>query len=262
MKGISLLALCFSLLDGKSFAEDQKKEKDMITLDMTVGDIVAQKCSLARVFEKYKIDYCCGGKQALNEVCIKKGLDPQGVLKELNSQMSVQTDEKSWNKESLNDLIDHIQARHHAYLWSELSRIAVIVEKVAKVHGAKHPELIEVRDIYIGLQSELEEHLRKEETVIFPAIRKLEAASHTDLSDDLLAVLEHEHDDTGEAFHHLRDLTHDFDPPEGACNTYRVMLSRLEELESDMHQHVHKENSILFPRCRQMIEKNNNKIEK
>lgn len=226
-----------------------------LTLDLSIGDIVAERCSLSRVFEKHKIDYCCGGKQTLQQACEEEGIDPQLVLNELKAQMLIKTDEKSWNKESLSDLIDDIQTAHHNYLWSELPQLALLIKKVTDVHGANHPELIEIRDIYLKLECELKEHLKDEENVVFPYIKKIEADQMSvNLIDNPIVKLEQEHDDAGEAFHRLRALTHDFAPPQDACNSYRAMLTRLHELESDMHKHVHKENSILFPRIRLLME--------
>jgi regulator of cell morphogenesis and NO signaling len=251
---VYLLAACALFGKAKGFAESQKNEREgnmkNITMESTVGDIVAQKCSLSRVFETYHIDYCCGGKVSLKDACMEKGLDPQVVMNELVKQMSIKTDEKSWTEESLSDLIDHIQETHHKALWAELPKLRLIVEKVATVHGAKDPNLIKIRDIYIQLQSELEEHLHKEENVVFPYIKQMEAArTNVESLKDSLVELEHEHDSAGEFLHELSLLTHDFVPPEYACNTYRAMLSRLRELETDMHKHVHKENSILIPRA-------------
>lgn len=256
--------ICFSFFDIKCFAKTQEEKRNEqmknLTVDSIVGDIVADRCSLSRVFEKYKIDYCCGGKLSLKEACLKEGVEAAQVLNELKTAMCINTDEKSWNDESLSALIDHIQTTHHNNLWTELPMLAVIVEKVARVHGARHPEVIEIRDIYVKLQPELEEHLRKEENIVFPFIKKLEAAEvSSDQMENPLHELEEEHDAAGEAFHKLREITHDFQPPEDACNTYRAMLSRLNELESDMHRHVHKENSILFPRAR-LLKGNSNKL--
>ncbi|NGX42366.1 MAG: Iron-sulfur cluster repair protein YtfE [Chlamydiae bacterium] len=223
---------------------------DCFTAESKIGEIVAQRCSLSRVFENYQIDYCCGGKKTLGEACQKKGIDPQVVLNDIKRQLTETTDEKNWTQKSLSDLIDHIQTTYHSYLVEELPKLTQLVEKVARVHGDKHPELLEIRDIYSKLQAELMVHMGKEDDLVFPAIKKIEAAQTegTQLKQPILE-LEQEHDAAGNALHKLRSLTRNYTPPENACNSYLALFSRLEELETSMHHHVHKENSILFPRA-------------
>lgn len=229
----------------------------MSTLDAqtTVGQIVAERPSRARVFERLGIDYCCGGKIPLEQVCRKKGLDVTSVLQELRDQGqgASESDSVDWTKAPLTDLANQIEATHHAYLHRELPRLDWLVSRVATVHGPHRPELLDVKTTFDGLKTELEEHMFKEEKVLFPMIRGLESGSRPPVGPPSvsypIAAMEHEHDSAGAALLRLRTLTSDYVPPADACNTYRAMLDGLAELESDLHLHVHKENNILFPRA-------------
>ena len=154
-------------------------------------------------------------------------------------------------------MCDHIEATHHALLRQELPRLKGLIDKVAAAHGDSHPELGELRQVFAALQAELEPHMFKEEQILFPAIRQLEqAAQQPNFPFGTVAnpirMMEHEHDTAGSALAKIRELTHHFQPPDDACNTYRVMLEALHALEQDMHQHIHKENNILFPRSQQL----------
>ena len=225
----------------------------------TVGQLVAERPARARIFENLGIDFCCGGKKTLAEVCQKKGLDPASVLQVLAAAESAESvgvadePQRDWLTAPLGELIDHIVAMHHTYLRRELPRLAQLTDKVASVHGDTHPELKEVRYTFALLQAELSEHMMKEERILFPSIKAIEAGSnevlHCGTIDRPIAVMEDEHDRAGAALALIRKLTHDYEVPEGACGSYQVMLSGLAELEADMHQHVHKENNILFPRA-------------
>jgi regulator of cell morphogenesis and NO signaling len=226
-------------------------------LDSAVGQWVAEIPATSRVFESLQIDYCCGGKKPLTQACSDRQLNPQDVLKQLqqaSSEADRQPVAESWVDAPLAALCDHIEQTHHAYLKTELPRLAGLVAKVVSAHGSKHPELAEVQRALAELQGELVPHMFKEEHILFPSIRRLEQ------SDGPLAFpfgtianpihrMEYEHKDAGNALEQIRTLTRDYCVPDGACNTYRAMLDGLHTLELDMHQHVHKENSILFPRA-------------
>ncbi len=222
----------------------------------TVGAIVARRPALSRVFEQEGIDYCCGGKKALDEVCREKGVDPAGLLAKLEASASALTDEPVVDAAamSLAELADHIEETHHAYLRRELPRLDAMTEKVASVHGEKDARLAEIRRTFLTLSDELTSHMMKEEQILFPMIRRLDAsktapAFHCGSLANPIAQMEHEHDEAGSALERLRTLTDGYTPPEWACNTYRAMLDGLAHLERDMHQHVHKENNVLFPRA-------------
>jgi regulator of cell morphogenesis and NO signaling len=225
------------------------------SIETSVGHLVAERLSRARVFERFGIDYCCGGKVPLGLICAKKGLDPYAVLRELAlSDAATAEDETDWSKASLTALADHIEAAHHGYLKEELPRLAYLVKKVAGVHGEAHPELKELHQVFASFRSDLEAHMQKEERVLFPLCRALETAdsrppSHCGSINNPILVMVMDHEDAGEALARMRELTDDFTPPEDACISYRTMLDGLAELERDMHLHVHKENNILFPRA-------------
>jgi regulator of cell morphogenesis and NO signaling len=224
------------------------------TLQRTIGDLVVERPARARVFEKFGIDYCCGGKKPLAEVCNKKGLDPKKVMDELlaaDTQPDA-PDYDHWSLASLTELCGHIESTHHGYLKRELPRLQFIVHKVASVHGSGDSRLAKVAEIFDGLKSEMEQHMAKEERVLFPLCRQLEhgdAPSPRGFINMPIRKMMEEHQDAGDALAEMRRLTDDYAVPPEACNTYRAMLDSLAYLEKDMHQHVHKENNILFPRA-------------
>jgi regulator of cell morphogenesis and NO signaling len=227
----------------------------LLNAHATVGQWVAQHPSAARVFERLGIDYCCGGKRPLEEVCRQQRLVAQEVLDQLQGSLGpAEAEEENWNSRSLADLCDHIEQVHHGYLRRELPRLTDIIAKVVNAHAGNHPELYPVQQAFAELRNELEPHMMKEERVLFPAIRALERSPATQSFPfgsvaNPIHMMEHEHDHAGQCLARIRELTRNYEIPEGACNTYRVMLAALQELESDMHQHVHKENNILFPRA-------------
>lgn len=225
------------------------------TLDQTVGQLVTERPNRARVFETFGIDYCCGGKQPLREACEKKGIDATTVLKVLamlDEQMP--EPERDWSQASMTELCAHIEQTHHAYLKRELPRLEYLVCRVAQRHGDTQPHLVQLRDVFLGFKAELEEHMIKEERILFPACRQLDGAESLpafcfDTVDSPVKQMVHEHNDAALALHRMRQLTSGYTPPMSACNTYRAMYDALAELERDMHRHVHKENSILFPKA-------------
>lgn len=221
----------------------------------TVGAIVRDYPSLSRLFEQAKVDYCCGGKKTLEDACRQQGIDPQEFLKQLeNAADRAPESEINVTSLTLTELADAIEHSHHSYLRSELPRLEAIVTKVARVHGDKEPRLHQIKDVFLTVSQELLTHLMKEEQVLFPAIRQLEASEtlptfHCGSLTNPIAQMVREHDEAGMALAQLRELTDDFTPPDWACNTYRAMLDGLLEFERDMHQHVHKENNVLFPKA-------------
>ncbi len=222
-------------------------------LDRPVGQLVAEKPARSRVFERWGIDYCCGGKKALADVCAKKNLDPAAVVSELElSDRSFTPPFIDWTSQTLTALCDHIQEVHHGYLRESLPRLTVMTEKVADRHGEKDPRLLTLKEVFAAFRSEMESHTAKEDTVLFPAIRNLENSANAQPTGRALEapiqVMLADHDDAGEALEAMKNLTDGYIPSEDACNTHRAMLQALAELEADMHQHIHKENNILFPR--------------
>jgi len=225
-----------------------------IILDRPVGELVAECPAWSRVFEELQIDYCCHGSVTLQEACQRQDLDPNEVLTKLAPPAAPAADRRDWLAAPLSELCDHIEQTHHAYLRTELPRLELLIAKVAEVHGEQHAELLGVKCVFRGLQAELMPHMMKEEQVLFPAIRQLEAASQPlkfpfGTVQNPIRMMEHEHDTAGNSLRQLRSLTNDYNAPEGACNTYRAMLDGLCALELDLHEHIHKENNILFPRA-------------
>lgn len=222
----------------------------------TVGSIVARRPALSRAFEEAGIDYCCGGKITLAAACQKKGIDPHEFLAALKGFEAAEGSEETVDPSAMRlaELADHIERVHHAYLKAELPRLDAMTRKVAAVHGGDNPRLHEVRDTFVALNEEMSSHMSKEEEVLFPLVRQLEAGGTAGSCQcgsiaQPIQRMELEHNEAGEALARLRDLTDGFTPPDWACNTYRAMLDGLAHLEHDMHQHVHKENNVLFPRA-------------
>lgn len=224
-------------------------------LDHTVGSIVRDHPAVSRLFEQVKVDYCCGGQKTLDEACRQRGIDPQSFLAQLEDYVALETaPEVNLTDLTLTELADHIERIHHAYLHEELPRLEKMVTKVAAVHGNKEPRLAQTRDIFLALSAELAAHLLKEEQVLFPLIRQLESSEalpvfHCGSVANPISRMGVEHDEAGVALAQLRQLTDDFTPPEWACNTYRALLDALATFEEDMHQHIHKENNVLFPQA-------------
>ncbi len=223
----------------------------------TVGEWVVREPHLGRIFEDLGIDYCCGGKVSLEEACRRRQLAPREVMRRLQK-----ADPHSPGADAAIDagaltltaLADHIEQTHHAYLRRELPRLFALTQKVARAHGSRHPGMIELAEVFRNFQHELEQHMFKEEHVLFPMIRVMEQPGplpgfHCGSIANPVAVMEHEHDNAGDALARMRRLSDDYQPPSDACNTFRVLLDSLSRLEADMHQHVHKENNVLFPRA-------------
>ncbi len=230
---------------------------EAISKTTSVGQLVAQRPLRACVLEQYGIDYCCGGKATLEEACRKKGLEVEEVLEKLLAadRKGVQSGDTDWTTASLKELIDHIVSTYHQPVRQELSRVAQLAEKVARVHGDNHPEMVEVLNIFNRFKAQLELHMQKEEMVLFPGIASMEATGTPQIFgcgggiEHPIDVMNQEHDEAGEALCAMRRLTHDYTPPDDACSSFKVLLSSLAQIESEMHQHVHKENNILFPRA-------------
>lgn len=227
-----------------------------VDVQKTVAELILEQPSLIPIFERLGIDYCCGGKKSLREACENRGLDPETVAQTLGALATAgnghaAAEEKDWSRAGLTELCDHIESTHHAYLKGELPRLTALVGKVSEVHGDRHPDLHRVREIYGGMSREILSHIVEEEEILFPLIRGLESVDKAAPKDSVAAPIrrmESEHDASGDALAVMRELTDGWTPPPDACGSYRAMLQGLQELEHDLHQHIHKENNILFPR--------------
>ena len=228
-------------------------------LKLPVGQLVAQDPQRPCIFEQYGIDYCCDGKKPLRQVLSELNLSADEVIQKLTNLSAKKPDmlETDWNKASLKELTNHIVEVYHEQLRSELPILAKQIDKVARVHGRNHPEIIEVETIFKTFKEELELHMQKEELILFPGIVKVEAGQQTSFGcggsiDHPIDMMTQEHENAAEALEKFRILTGNYSPPEDACDTYKVMLHSLANLELVMHEHVHKENNILFPRALSM----------
>lgn len=218
-----------------------------ITADTTVGKLAAEHPMVTRVFHRHGIDFCCGGGRPLHEACARKGVDVNVLLADIRAELDTTTGTvKRWDTAPLTDLIDHIVETYHKPLAEELPRLQEMAAKVLKVHGDKFPEVIPpIHSTFVELQAELENHMAKEEQILFPMIREGNGA----MAGDPVAVMENEHENAGAALGRLRQLTGNYEVPEYACNTWRALWHGLAELEETMHEHIHLENNILFPRA-------------
>jgi regulator of cell morphogenesis and NO signaling len=235
------------------------EEKMTVDISVTVADIAAGSLGAVRVFERLGIDYCCGGKRPLAEVCVERGLDPDAVQRELNAGNPAAGGDRDWNTASLLDLVSHIVNTHHAYLKRELAPLSARLEKVYRVYNERYgPILTGLPEEFEGLRAELELHTAKEERILFPAIVAAEAAAQAwrpapanpfGALRNPIRMMEAEHDAAGRALGAMRGITNNFEIPEYACNTYRALMVGLQELEQDLHLHIHLENNILFPRA-------------
>lgn len=230
-----------------------------LTVETQVGDMVRAVPARSRVFESLGIDYCCGGKRPLAEVCRSKGLDPVrvlGMLREAEAEAVAVPAGVDPDAMGLAELCDHIERVHHDYLRDELPRLDFMTRKVAAVHGEHEPRLLEIREVFEGFRDEIVSHTREEEAVVFPLIRDLArlagegtVAGGGGKLGEALGRLEREHERAGGALERLSELSDRHTPPEWACNTFRALYDALGRLERNMHQHVHKENNVLFPRA-------------
>lgn len=224
--------------------------------ESTVGELVVQRPSNARVFERFGIDYCCGGKLPLSKACQNKGIDPQAVLDALSQNQDQHgSGDRDWSAATFAETTGHIETTHHAYLKNELPRLEQLSARVASRHGDAHPELYQLHEVLAAFKADLESHMFKEEHVLFPLCRTFDhperpnTSFHCGSVKNPVAVMVQEHDRAGEDLSQMRKLAGDYVPPAGACNSYRALLAGLAELEADMHRHVHLENHILFPRA-------------
>jgi regulator of cell morphogenesis and NO signaling len=222
-----------------------------ITALTPVGDIAAAIPSSVRLFQRHGIDFCCGGKRTLGAVCNERGLSFAATVAAIEAAAVTATDDRDWTHEPLAALIGHIVARYHDPLREELPRLREMAARVTQVHGRNAVYLTRLLEIVDALSANLVEHMRKEERILFPAIRAIEAGRASDEAwiTAPVSAMEHEHDWAGALLDDLRELTGDYTLPDSACATMRALYQGLEELEHSMHMHVHLENNVLFPRA-------------
>lgn len=229
----------------------------------TVGEIVAADFRTAHVFAARDIDFCCGGNMPLATVCAQKGIDPTQIIRELEAvQREPGGQSQNFASWPLSFLADYIVNTHHAYLKEHDDQIAASARKIAGVHGANHPEVIDIAALFEKIAADMTAHLQEEEEVFFPALKRAEAARTSGQQPEAkdqetmrtaLAKLYREHEEIGEAVHAIRHLAHDYAIPDDACNTFVLTYQKLQEFEDDLHKHVHLENNILFPKAADLL---------
>jgi regulator of cell morphogenesis and NO signaling len=239
-----------------------REERNMnLTAEKTVRELAIEKPGAVRVFEMLGIDYCCGGKVSLEQACSTASLSVGEVLASLEaaerSAQKINTD-RDWHTEPLVDLISHITGTHHQYTREEIGRLGPLFQKVCSVHGKNHPELLPLQRTFAGLAEELTSHMMKEEMILFPQIKGMEEAGNRNAKfppspfgtvKNPVAMMEREHDAAGQALRALREASHGYAAPPDACVSFQTLYKALAEFEADLHQHIHLENNILFPRA-------------
>ena len=225
----------------------------------TVGSFVTENYRTASIFDKYGIDYCCRGNRSLDEACNEVAADKQAVLNELE----ILTDDKPADDNDpahwpLDLLADYIEKKHHRYVEKAIPELFAYLEKVVNAHGSKHPEVKEIAEHFKQSAGELTKHMKKEELLLFPYIKKMvEAENHGGPRpkamfgnvQNPIAMMMQEHENEGERFRLIAGLSNNYEAPADGCNTYRVTYGLLKAFQDDLHRHIHLENNILFPKA-------------
>jgi len=221
--------------------------------DQSLGQIVTEQYYAARVFEKYGLDFCCKGKRSLSLACTEKGLDVDVILSELEIDITGNLTNDIFSTMSCKQLINYIIANHHTYVREYSPTIKEHVDRVAFKHGDSFPWMKEVAEDFTLVYTDLLTHMQKEELILFPRIVHLEFEGKSQLPANYLSApidaMEAEHEEAGQYMQRIKELTNNFTPPENACTTHRVSLLELKAFEENLHQHVHLENNLLFPRA-------------
>lgn len=232
-----------------------------ISTRSTVKELAIEVPGATRVFEKLGIDYCCGGGKTLGDACAAVGLQSDEVVRRLEAASQVEprpAEEGKWPNESLAALIDFIISKHHFFTIQELDRIQALLARVRSVHAERHPQLLEIEDLFNSLKADLNLHMKKEEIILFPYIIALEdAVANGRLAPspmfgtvkNPIRMMRMEHDTAGEILRNIRKLSSNFAAPADACTSFQTLYEAIEGLEQDLHQHIHLENNVLFPRA-------------
>jgi regulator of cell morphogenesis and NO signaling len=231
----------------------------ILKTDNTVREIAIERPATVHLFESLGIDYCCGGERSLDDACRRANVPLDEALRLLaRADEQPSAVESNWANTNLAELTEHIVGQHHGYVRSESPRLIAMLDKVVTRHGEAHPEVASIRELFWAMVDELLAHMMKEENVLFPHLVRMENALREGRSippamfgsvEVPISRMLADHDDAGELAARVRTLSADFLPPEDACPTYRALYKGLEEFERDLHQHIHLENNILFPRA-------------
>ncbi len=226
------------------------------TSDKIIGEIVAEDYRTAKVFKKHGIDFCCSGNRNLGQACAEKNLDTEAVAQELEDiQKATDTDNTDFQSWPLDLLADYIEKKHHRYVEQQIPVLQGYLNKINRVHGARHPELAEIEERFNAAAQEFSAHMKKEELMLFPQIRKIATGQEPSRSvSGPIKQMMAEHDTEGEQFRRIAELSNNYTAPMDACNTYRVAFGLLEEFEDDLHRHIHLENNVLFPKSIELEE--------
>lgn len=226
--------------------------------ERTVSELVAERPGRSRVFQTYGIDFCCQGGRTLRDACERKGVALPSVLEQLEAELA----DRSAPVENPAELPPHALAEyivrtHHTFLRRELPRLHAMSARVAQVHGGHTPALVELFEVFQYLADELAGHMMKEEEILFPAVTAMSQGQGAVFPlDGPIDCMIHEHEDAGAALRRLRELSNGFQPPPDACNTYRALFAGLQDLEEDLHRHIHLENAVLFPAAQALSRRN------
>lgn len=233
-----------------------------LELNKTVGELASEIPGATRVFEKVGIDYCCGGKQSIVDACKNAGVTVKDLMMSIESATkSPAVAEHDFVSLKLGELIDHIVETHHVFTKSEIERLRALLNKVCGVHGQNHSELTRLRSLFEVLSAELEPHMMKEERILFPYIFQMENATQNHIAIQTppfgtvanpIRMMMIEHDRAGELLKEMRELTANYSVPADGCISYQTLYQALDAFEKDLHQHIHLENNILFPRAENM----------
>jgi len=234
-----------------------------LTTTKTVRDYAIETPQTIPVFEKLGIDFCCGGNRPLDEACATANLNLDEVLRQIETAVATpaRPSDRELQARSLAELIAHIVGTHHVFVRKQAPEIESLIEKVYAKHGANHPKLAKIRNVFRDLSQELMMHLMKEENVLFPYIARMEESvlAHEPILPPPFGtvanparMMEHEHDNAGIALRVIREASQNFTPPADACTSFCALYTALENFEKDLHQHIHLENNVLFPRAVQM----------
>jgi regulator of cell morphogenesis and NO signaling len=229
-----------------------------ITEENTVAEIVVQNIKTAHVFKKHGIDFCCGGGITIEKACLKNSVDYAILKKEIEAISNGLSKAYNYDDWELDFLIDHIINVHHTYVEESIPLLLAYANKVAHVHGHHYEEVVKINALVEVVVEELGAHMKKEEMILFPYVKQLVKAKregqelslpHFGTVNNPIQMMFQEHENAGDVFKQIAKLSNDYTPPAEACNTFRALYSKLEEFEQDLHQHIHLENNILFPKA-------------
>lgn len=236
--------------------------QEKINIDTTLGNFVAKYPIGRKVFDRFGLDYCCGGKQDIKAAAEEKNIEINELISNLETAIEATDEkniEKTWLNEPLSNLVEHIMLKHHAFLRKELPYVDKLLEKVVMVHGPNHRSfLYMLSDTFQELKKDLEKHLDDEETLLFPNVKEIEntakkSEEQKETFNKIVELLYVDHDDAGEALRHIRNLTENYTLPADACASFEALYQALQDIEDNLHAHIHLENTILFPGLEKLL---------